>query len=160
MKIIKIIKIMKIKLTSVSIQEKTQLDFYIRPFNIYFVVTNDDDGIEKAIIEIKKHNVTRAVIEATGRLEQAFIMACAKANIPFVITTAVRIKRFAGVINQKAKTDKFDAKLIAHYAEVMKPELSKLKPEDMWLMRGLLSRQKQLMAMQTMENNRLQIMQK
>jgi len=139
---------------------KTQLDIYIRPFDIYFVVTNDDDGIKEAITEIKKHNVTRVVIEATGRLEQPFIMACAKANIPFVIANPVRIKRFAGVINQKAKTDKLDAKLIAHYAEVMKPELSKLKPEDMRLMSDLLSRRRQLMVMQTMEKNRLQIMPK
>ena len=52
---------------------KTQLDIYIRPLDIYFVVTNDDDGIKEAIVEIKKHKVTRVVIEATGRLEQPFI---------------------------------------------------------------------------------------
>jgi len=139
---------------------KTQLDIYIRPLDIYFVVSNDEIGIEEAIIKIKMHKVTRVVIEATGRLEQAFIMACAKAKIPFVIANPVRIKRFAGVINQKAKTDKLDAKLIAHYAEMVKPELSKLKAEDIRLMSDLLSRRRQLMGLQTMEKNRLQIMPK
>jgi transposase len=139
---------------------KDQLDIFIRPLGTYFVVTNDDDGIKKAIAEIKKHKVTRVVIEATGRLEQPFIMACAKAKIPFVVENPVRIKRFAGAINQKAKTDKLDAKLIAHYAEVMKPALSKLKPEDIRLMSDLLSRRCQLMEMQTMEKNRHQIMPK
>jgi transposase len=139
---------------------KTQLDIYIRPLDIYFVVTNDEDGIKEAITEIKKHKVTRVVIEATGRLEQPFIMACAKEKIPFVIANPVNIKRFAGAINQKAKTDKLDAQLIAHYAEIIKPKLSQLKPEQIRLMSDLLSRRRQLMDMQTMEKNRLQIMPK
>ena len=139
---------------------KTQLDIYIRPLDIYFVVTNDENGIKTAITKIKKHKVTRVVIEATGRLEQPFILACAKAKIPFVVANPVRIKRFAGVINQKAKTDKLDAKLIAHYAEMVKPSLSKLKAEDIRLMSDLLSRRRQLMGIQTMEKNRLQIMPK
>ena len=100
------------------------------------------------------------VIEATGRLEQPFIMACAKANIPFIIANPVNTKRFAGAINQRAKTDKLDAQLIAHYAEVIKPKLSQLKPEQIRLMSDLLSRRRQLMEMQTMEKNRLQIMPK
>ena len=139
---------------------KTQLDIYMRPLDIYFVVSNDEVGIKEAIKTIKKHKVTRIVIEATGRLEQPFIMACAKANLPFVIANPVRIKKFAGAINQQAKTDKLDAQLIAYYAEVMKPDLSQLKPEDIRLMSDLLSRRRQLMEMQTMEKNRLQIMPK
>jgi len=139
---------------------KTQLDIYIRPLDIYFTVTNDETGIKKAIKEIKKHSVTRVVIEATGRLEQAFIMACADAKIPFVIANPVKIKRFAGAIGQKAKTDKLDAWLIAYYAEAIKPQLSSLKPAEMRLMSDLLSRRAQLMEMQTMENNRSQIMPK
>jgi transposase len=123
-------------------------------------VSNDEVGIKEAIMRIKKHKVTRVVIEATGRLEQPFILACAKAKIPFVVANPVRIKRFAGVINQKAKTDKLDAKLIAHYAEMIKPDLSKLKAEDIRLMSDLLSRRRQLMGIQTMEKNRLQIMPK
>ena len=139
---------------------KTQLDIYIRPLDIYFVVSNDEVGIKEAIKTIKKYKVTRIVIEATGRLEQPFIMACAKANLPFVIANPVRIKKFAGAINQQAKTDKLDAQLIAYYAEVMKPDLSQIKPEDIRLMSDLLSRRRQLMEMQTMEKNRLQIMPK
>jgi transposase len=139
---------------------KTQLDIYIRPLDIYFVVSNDEVGIKEAIMRIKKHKVTRVVIEATGRLEQPFILACAKAKISFVVANPVRIKRFAGVINQKAKTDKLDAKLIAHYAEMVKPDLSKLKADDIRLMSDLLSRRRQLMGIQTMEKNRLQIMPK
>ena len=139
---------------------KTQLDIYIRPLDIYFTVTNDESGIKEAMKELKKYNITRVIIEATGRLEQPFIMACAEANIPFVVANPVNVKRFAGAIGQKAKTDKLDAQLIAHYGEAIKPPLSTLKPEQMRLMSDLLSRRGQLMDMQTMEKNRSQIMPK
>jgi len=135
---------------------KTQLDIYIRPLDIYFTVSNDEKGINKAVKEIKKHKPTRIVIEATGRLEQAFIIACANEKLPFVVANPVRIKKFAGSVGQLAKTDKLDAKLIAYYSDAIKPELSTLKPETLRKMSDLLSRRCQLMEMRTMEKNRLQ----
>ncbi|MFT7491483.1 MAG: transposase [Pseudohongiellaceae bacterium] len=137
---------------------KTQLDIYIRHLDIYFNVKNDESGIKEAIKQLKKHTITRVVIEATGRLEQPFITACAEAKIPFVIANPVNIKRFAGAIGQKAKTDKLDAKLTAHFGEAIEPSLSTLKLEQMRLMSYLLSRRRQLIDMQTMEKNRSQIM--
>lgn len=87
-----------------------------------------------------------------------FIMACAKANLPFVIANPIHIKRFAGAIGQRAKTDKLDAQLIAHYGEAIKPKLSALKPVTMQAMSDLVARRNQLLVMQTMEKNRLQIL--
>ena len=139
---------------------KLQLDIHIRPLDIYFTVTNDEKGIKKAIKKIKPHKPTRIVIEATGRLEHPFIIACSQADLPFTVANPAHIKKFAGAIGRKAKTDKLDAQLIAHYGEAIKPPLSKLKPENIQLMSNLLSRRRQLMTMQTMEKNRLQIMPK
>jgi len=139
---------------------KSQLDIYIRPLDIYFTVTNDDKGIKEAVKIIKEHSPERIVIEATGRLEMPFIMACADEGLPFVIANPVHIKRFAGAIGQRAKTDKLDAQLIAHYGEAIKPTLSALKPETMQLMSDLVARRNQLLVMQTMEKNRLQILPK
>lgn len=139
---------------------KFQLDIYIRPLDIYFTVANDEIGIKEAVKIIKKHSPERIIIEATGRLEMPFIMACAKANLPFVIANPIHIKRFAGAIGQRAKTDKLDAQLIAHYGEAIKPRLSTLKPDTMQAMSDLVSRRNQLLVMQTMEKNRLQILPK
>jgi len=139
---------------------KYQLDIYLRPLDIYFTVSNDEKGIKEAIQTIKKYSIERIVIEATGRLEMPFIMACAKAKLPFVIANPIHIKRFAGAIGQRAKTDKLDAQLIAHYGEVIKPNLSQLKPDAMQTMSDLVARRNQLLVMQTMEKNRLQILPK
>ena len=126
---------------------KFQLDIYIRPLDIYFTVSNDEKGIKEAINTIKKHLPDRIIIEATGRLEIPFIIACANANLPFVIANPIHIKRLAGAIGQRAKTDNLDAQLIAHYGEVIKPKLSSLKPETMQVMSDLVTRRSQLLVM-------------
>ena len=110
---------------------KEQLDIFIRPLNIFFTVTNDSKGISEAIKILKQHNPARIVIEATGRLEHEFIMACAKTNLPFVVANPIHVRKFTGAIGQIAKSDKLDASLIAHYSEAIKPKLSPLKPEKL-----------------------------
>lgn len=139
---------------------KYQLDIYIRPLDIFFSVSNDEVGIKKALIEIKKHSPHRIIIEATERLEHAFIVACSEANLPFVVANPLHIKRFSGAIGRIAKTDPLDAQLIAHYGEAIKPKLSLIKAKSIRRMSDLLSRRRQLITLQTMENNRLKIMPK
>ncbi len=139
---------------------KDFLDIHVRPLNEHFWVSNDSKGISEAIKRLSKSRPERIVIEATGRYEAAFITACAKASLPFCMVNPIHVKRFAGAIGRKAKTDKLDAALIAHYSEVIRPELSSLKPEAIRLMADLVSRRNQLMDMQTSEKNRLQIMPK
>ncbi|CAH7051246.1 transposase [Vibrio chagasii] len=139
---------------------KSQLDIYVRPLDIYFTVPNTDKGISDAIKIIKKHKPQRVVIEATARLEMPFILACDKAKLPYVVANPLRIKRFAEAIGQRAKNDRLDAELIAHYAERVQPELTKLKSENIRLMSDLVTRRNQLLTIQTMERNRLQILPK
>ena len=77
---------------------KSQLDIYIRPLDIYFTVQNNEKGIKEAVKRIKKHQTQRIVIEAIGRLEMPFILACDNAKLPYVIANPLRIKKFAGAI--------------------------------------------------------------
>lgn len=137
---------------------KSQLDIYIRPLDIYFTVPNTEKGIIDAIKTIRKHRPQRVVIEATGRLEMPFILACDKAKLPYVIANPLHVKRFAGAIGQRAKNDRLDAALIAHYAEAIQPKLTQLKSENIRLMSDLVTRRNQLLSMQTMEKNRTQIL--
>ncbi|MFM2487016.1 IS110 family transposase, partial [Celerinatantimonas yamalensis] len=139
---------------------KSQLDIYIRPLDIYFNVTNDEKGIKEAIQTIKKYQPERIVIEATGRLEMPFILACDNAKLPYVIANPLHIKKFSGALGNRAKNDRLDAALIAYYAEAIKPKLTQLKSENIRLMSDLVTRRNQLLSMQTMEKNRHQILSK
>jgi transposase len=139
---------------------KSQLDIHIRPLDLFFTVENNDKGIKQAIKTIAKHQPKRIVVEATGRLEMPFIMACSEANLPFVIANPLHIKRFAGAIGRRAKNDRLDSELIAHYAEAIQPKLTELKAENIRFMSDLVIRRNQLLSMQTMEKNRIQILPK
>ncbi len=137
---------------------KTQLDIHIRPLEIFFSVENSQKGIKEALKIINKHKPERIVIEATGRLEMPFVLACAEAKLPIVRANPVHIKRFAGAIGRRAKNDRLDAELIAHFAEAIKPSLTVIKAENIRLMSDLVIRRNQLLSMQTMEKNRVQIL--
>lgn len=139
---------------------KTQLDIHIRPLDIFFSVENTDKGIKKALGIINKYSPERIVIEATGRLEMPFVLACTEANLPIVRANPVHIKRFAGAIGRRAKNDRLDAELIAHYGEAIKPQLTIIKAENIILMSDLVIRRNQLLSMQTMEKNRIQVLPK
>lgn len=139
---------------------KAQLDIHIRPIELFFSVENTEKGIKSAVNTIQKYSPDRVVIEATGRLEMPFVLACAEAELPIVRANPVHIKRFAGAIGRRAKNDRLDAELIAHYAEAIKPELTLIKAENIRLMSDLVIRRNQLLSMQTMEKNRIQILPK
>ncbi len=130
---------------------KSQLDIYIRPLDVFFTVPNNEKGIKQALATIKKHNPQRIVIEATGRLEMPFVLACTEAKLPIVRANPVHIKRFAGAIGRRAKNDRLDAQLIAHYGEAIKPDLTVIKAKNIRLMSDLVICRNQLLAMQTME---------
>ena len=93
---------------------KDKLDIYIRPLGEYFVVENNASGVKEALRRIQPHKPKRIVIEATGRLELLFACKAQEAGLPVVIANPLQVHKFASVIGQLAKTDKQDAKVIAH----------------------------------------------
>jgi len=139
---------------------KKQLDIYVRPLDDYFTVPNTKAGINEAIQRIKKHKPSRIIIEATGRLELPFACAVSKAKLPLVIANPLQVHQFALSTGQLAKTDKLDAKMIAHYGEALQPRLTTIKPENTRKISDLLIRRAELLEMRTMEKNRLSIMPK
>jgi len=139
---------------------KTQLDFYVRPLGEFFSVENTPAGVRAAVRQLKKIQPTRIVIEATGRLEHAFVVAAHKAGLAVTIANPLRIRKFAGAIGQLAKTDRLDAGVIAYFGDAVKPEPTVLKPEKVCLISDLLARRSQLLEMSTMEKNRLSILPK
>jgi len=139
---------------------KTQLDLYVRPMGQFFSVENTTAGAREAIRELKKIQPTRIIIEATGRLELPFVVAAQKAGLSVTIANPLHIRKFAGAIGQLAKTDRLDARIIAHFGDAVKPEPTVLKPEKVCLISDLLARRSQLLEMSTMEKNRLSILPK
>ncbi len=61
-----------------------------------------------------------------GRYESDLVDGACGSGLPVVILQPLLVRRFAGALNQLAKTDKIDAAVIAELGARLKPRLSRL----------------------------------
>jgi len=139
---------------------KSQLDVYIYERDIHIVVENNVDGVRVLLGRINRYNLTRIVIEATGRYERLLADAALAKDMPVIIVNPLHVRRYAGAVGQLAKTDKIDARVIAEYAAIIQPELRPVCSRNVRAIKDLLARRRQLLSMRTMEKNRAHIMPK
>ena len=139
---------------------KDQLDVFIHEPQLHFTVTNDRPGIRRLLTRISRYRPNRVVVEATGRREYDLVVAAAERELPVIICQPLLVRRYAAASGILAKTDKIDARILASYAAVMKPEVRPIALGNLRKIKDLVTRRRQLIEMSTMEKNRLDIMPK
>ena len=137
---------------------KSFLDVCIHEKNIYWQEENNAPGIRRILKRLSYYKVERLVVEATGRYEFALAEAAFSKDIPVCIAKPLSVRRYAGAVEQLAKTDKIDAAIIAEYAAVIQPRATPRKSKNLITIRDLLARRRQVMQMRTQELNRKGIM--
>lgn len=105
---------------------KKQLDVAIRPLGKVFGVGHDRKAISQLVKWLKKLQPVCIAIDATGGLEKELAYALAAENLPVAAVNLRQVSNFAKSTGQRAKTDAIDAAVLAHFAEVMKPEVRPL----------------------------------
>ncbi len=96
------------------------------------------------------------VLEATGGYELRAAAALGAAGLPVAVVNPRQVRHFARSLGQLAKTDRIDARVLATFAARVQPEPRPLPDEDTRELGGLISRRRQLVAMITAEETRLQ----
>jgi len=137
---------------------KFYLDIFIHEKGIYFREENTPEGIRKVIKRLAYYSVERIAMEATGRYEFSLAEACYLKGLPVVIAKPISVRRYAGAIDQLAKTDKIDSQIIAEYAATLRPKPTPRKSKNLIIIKDLLARRRQLMHMRTQELNRIKVM--
>jgi len=137
---------------------KSSLDVHIHEKGLCFQVSNTSDGIKALLIKLRYYQVERVVMEATGRYEYALAEACYVKGLPVCIVKPLSIRRFAGAVDQLAKTDKIDAAIIAEFGATIKPRPTPQKSKNLIKIKDLLTRRRQVMESRTQELNRKKIM--
>lgn len=137
---------------------KYQLDVHILERNLDFTVTNDVSGIRQLHSRLARYRLERVVMEATGRRETEVMLALAERQWPVVVCQPLTVRQYAAAKGLLAKTDKLDARLLADYAAVMKPEIRPIPVANRRRVKDLVARRRQLVSMKTMEKNRLDVM--
>jgi len=134
---------------------KAWLDIAVHEQKEAFRAGNDDAGIASLVKRLKKLKPTLIVLEPTGGFEMLVVVELTHAGLPAVVVNAKRIRDFARATGQLAKTDKLDARVLAHFAAAVRPPLRNLRSEEEEQLTALLTRRRQVLDMLTVEKNRL-----
>lgn len=134
---------------------KDALDLHARPSGRAQRFTNTTDGINCLVGHAVAVAPTLVVLEATGGLEHPVAVALAAAGVPVAIINPRQARRFAEAIGRAAKTDAIDAEVLARFAEQIRPQPRPLPDAATRALAELLDRRRQLLGIQTAEQNRL-----
>jgi transposase len=134
---------------------KNRLDIAMRPSGECQQVGNDERGIRYVVSRLRKMRPALVILEATGGLEQPVAATLALAGLPVAVVNPRQVRDFAKAVGKLAKTDTLDAKVLAHFAEAVRPEPRPLPDEQAQLLSATLLRRRQIIAMITSEENRL-----
>lgn len=137
---------------------KDTLDVYLLERDLLLSVPNHEQSIASLIKRLARYRLERIVIEATGRLERAFVGAAIAKGLPVVVVAPLKVRRFAEAAGQLAKTDSIDARLIARFAAALKPAARPPADANSQHIKDLVVRRRQLTSLRTMEKNRRPIM--
>lgn len=133
---------------------QSQLDVAVRP-GTHFSAPNDAHGVVTVVAQLRRLAPVRIVLEATGGLEMCLAGALAADGLPVVVVNPRQVRDFARATGQLAKTDALDAQILAHFAEVIRPQVRPLPDAQTQALAALTTRRRQLVEMLTAEKNRL-----
>jgi transposase len=134
---------------------KAWLDVAVHEQSEEFRDSNDSVGIADLVERLKKLGPTLIVLEPTGGFEMLVVAEMTRAGLPVAVVNAKRVRDFARATGQLAKTDKLDAKVLAHFASALRPAVRTLRNEEEEQLTALLTRRRQVVDMLTVEKNRL-----
>jgi len=118
-----------------------------------FRVRNDEPAFASLVQMWQRVGPELIVLEASGGYERLAAGLLQRAGLPVVNPRQVR--DFARSTGQLAKTDAIDARVLAHFAEAIRPPVSRVSSETQERLRELALRRRQLVEMMTSEKHRL-----
>jgi len=96
---------------------KDKVDACIRAFKLQQTWPSTAQGQRKLVGWLRKHQVNKAVMEASGGYERAWARVLREAGIEVRIVDPKRVRSFALSAGRLAKNDAIDAEMIAWFAE-------------------------------------------
>ena len=134
---------------------KATLDIALRPHEQLWQIIYNDAHIEALVTQLSELSPTLIVVEATGGLERTLVAALVASKLPVVVINPRLARDFAKAIGRLAKTDRIDARVLAHYGEAIRPSLRPLPDAETQQLRALVDRRRQLMDIMSAEQSRL-----
>jgi transposase len=118
-------------------------------------VANDEAGLRSLAQDLQSSEPQLIVMEASGGYERRPATVLLGATLPVSIVNPRQVRDFARPLGRLAKTDTIDARVLARFAEVLRPEPARVSEESHEQLRELEQRRRQLVEMIVAERNRL-----
>ena len=131
------------------------LDMAAFPSGQIWQYKNNRHGIAKIVAKLKTINPVLIVMEATGGLEIPLRQALDEAEFAVAVVNPRRIRDHGRSMGMLAKTDKLDAKVMAHFAAKIEPVAQAPQDKAGQDLDSIITRRNQLNDMLTAERNRL-----
>jgi hypothetical protein len=118
---------------------KSWVDVHVRPDGIAFRCDSDLQGLAELVQRLRRFDPRLIVLEASGGYESLPAVSLAEAGLPVAIVNPRQVRKFAEALGQLAKTDAIDARVIAHFAEAVRPPPRPMPDAAMTQLRELLA---------------------
>ena len=96
---------------------KDKVDACVRSLSQRQICPSTARGHRALVVWLRKHRVNKAVMEASGGYERAWVKVLRQAGIEVRIVDPKRVRSFAHSAGRLAKNDAIDAEMIAWFAE-------------------------------------------
>lgn len=116
---------------------------------------NTAEGLALLVLHLQAQAPTLICLEATGAYHLAAASALALAGLPVAVLNPRQARDFAKATGKLAKTDRLDARALAHFAEAVRPPARPVPDGAAQGLAATLARRRQLVGMLTAEQNRL-----
>jgi transposase len=133
---------------------KDRLDVAILPGDEVFFVKRDAEGLDALAARLRPLTPEAVALEATGGYETVVAATLGAAGLPVVVVNPAQVRSFGRALGQRAKTDPIDARLIARFAAMTRPEIRPLPNEATQRLADLVARRRQIIAMIVAERQR------
>lgn len=133
---------------------KDSWDIHVLPEGRSFVVPATTNGLADLLAQLPAAGTCLIVMEATGGYERNLAAGLFDAGHLVSIVNPRQCRDFAKALGQLAKTDRVDARILALFAEKVRPRLSKKDSEKQAELEELVTRRRQLIVFQSAERVR------
>jgi transposase len=134
---------------------KQQWDVYVAPAGKSLRLSADAAGLAQLLEVLRPHAPCLVVVEASGGFERRLAGDLLDAGYAVARVNPRQVRDFARGTGRLAKTDRIDARMLARFAEQVRPRPWEKQPENRAQIEELVGRRRQLVQRRAVEQTRL-----
>jgi len=127
----------------------------VRPAGQKWFANTSDSGICEIANVLASVQPEIVVLEAQGGVELPVAGTLATTGLPLAFVSQRNVRDFAKAIGQPARRERNHAELLAHFAELVQPEVRTIPANVVEQLQALKARQREMTSMLELERGRL-----